>query len=129
MELVVREWIMCLFHEAPRIPGEHLHFVKGSRVTDKVAADEPQAVHVKDAKLIGIGLARAAHLPGPAPRNELVTRHIQWTERDLQSFALDLIQLRVDQDPASLRRVPDLAYPVVLIVSREEVRAETAPGT
>jgi len=48
--------------------------------------DEVHAMHVENAELIGVCLTAAAHLPGRATDDELVTRQVQRDERGPSTF-------------------------------------------
>jgi hypothetical protein len=71
-------------------------------------------------------LAAAACAPGIAGNQEPITRHIQRIERHSEQFALPIVDLRVDQHPASLHRVPVLTDPVVDVLARREIIGESA---
>ena len=79
-------------------------------------------------KDFGIGLPGAAHLPGHAAGDELIARHVEGIEGDVERLALEGIQLGIHQVPAPLVGVPDLGDPVVFVVPGQEVGAEAAAG-
>ena len=70
-------------------------------------------IHVEDAEVHRVGLAGAAALPGIARDQELVARHVDRIEGDLEELALTGIELGVDQHPGLAALVPVFGHPVV----------------
>ena len=81
----------------PAIPGKQLHLVERSHIPEEIPLHKIDAVHIEDAKLIGVCLSAATHLPGCAAGDELVARHIQRVEGYVQDVLLQLIELWIDQ--------------------------------
>ena len=76
----------------------------------------------------GSRAARAAFRPGVAGDEEAVVRHIEQVEVGLEERSLDVVDLRVDADPARFGGVPELRNPVVDEPTRLEVGGEAAAG-
>src|SRR5262249_9561027 len=68
----------------------------------------------------------AAPLPRVARDDEAIMRNVERVEIQLEGLALHRIELRIDQYPAPLGRVPVLGNPVIFKAAGVEVCAEPA---
>lgn len=97
-----------------------------ARVAHAIGGDKPEAVYVHDAELGGVLLTRAALPPCFAGDEKAITRHIEWIDFHGKEPALHAVDLRVDQDRATLRLASDFTDPMVEPAARFEVTGEAA---
>jgi hypothetical protein len=118
-------------HHSPDVPRQHLDTVERSEVADEVLRDPPQALLFDDrqAEEVRISAACAALLPGIASEDEAVMRHIGGIEVDPEGPSLHLLELGVDEHPATLGRAPVLGNPVVFETAWVEICTEAAART
>lgn len=114
--LLIGKFLLILGDKPPTVPGQDFDLVQCQQVAQEIAADEPHPAHVKDAKMVRVSLASAAHQPGFSPGQELIPGHVERVELDLKNLALQLVELGVYQHPALVFGFPVLANPVILIV-------------
>ena len=129
-QLVIFRRLVGAGHGAPDVPGQHLHVVERRDVAHQVAGDKPEAAQVEDAELRRIGVSRAALRPGVARDHEAVARHVEEVEVDRQLRPLQLVDLRIDENPAALSAL--FQYSQTQWSSKRpaiEIGAEAATGT
>ena len=130
LELAGRELDVARRLHSPDIPGQDFATVEGREVANQTSGDEPEAAQLRefDAEHFRIQRAAAASAPGIGRSEELLARHIEDVVADREIADEDLVELRVEQRPAALVRLPVFADPVILELSWVEVSAEAAPA-
>src|SRR5262245_52102989 len=97
--------------------------VQGGDVTNEVARNEPQPVHVEDAECTRIGPSATAERPGIARHHKLIPRDVGSIERDPEEFTLAVVDLRIEQYPTLFSIVPVFRHPMVEVFAFFKISA------
>jgi hypothetical protein len=102
------------------VSGQHLGFIECSEVAYEASGDEAQAVWAgeRDAEQVRCDLAGPTPLPSVGRGEEAVAGDVENVVVEVEASPPCVVELRVDQPPGCLARIPYLSHPVVLEVPR-----------